>query len=71
MAVELSPAAALRDVERATRARQRADADATESQEQQATAIRAALAAGAAVADIATITGLSAARIYQIRDGRR
>lgn len=64
--MELSPRAALRDVERATKARQRADTDAAQAQERQATAIRAALDAGAAVADIARITGLSNQRIYQI-----
>jgi hypothetical protein len=42
-----------------------------EAQEQQAVAIRAALTAGASVADITGVTGLSPARIYQIRDGRR
>jgi hypothetical protein len=71
VAVELSVRAALRDVERATKARQRADVDAGEAQERQAVAIRAALAAGVPVADIAGVTGLTAARIYQIRDGRR
>lgn len=71
MAVELSPRAALRDVERATKARQRADTDATQAQERQAQAIRAALTAGASVADIARITGLTNQRIYQIRDHTR
>ena len=71
MAVALTPRAALRDVERATKARQRADAEAAVAQESQADAIRKALGAGASVAEVAGVTGLSAPRIYQIRDGRR
>ena len=69
--MDLTPRAALRDVERATKARQRADTDAAQAQERQADAIRAALDAGAGVADIARITGLSHQRIYQIRDRTR
>jgi hypothetical protein len=71
VAVALTPRAALRDVERATRARQRVDAEAAAAKETQADAIRNALAAGASVAEIAGVTGLSTPRIYQIRDGRR
>jgi hypothetical protein len=63
--------AALRDVERATRARQHADKDADDAQERQAVAIRAALGVGASVADISRLTGLTTQRIYQIRDGKR
>ena len=33
--------------------------------------IRTALASGASVADLVRATGLTRARIYQIRDGRR
>lgn len=69
--MDLTPKAALRDVERATKARQRADCDATQAQERQATTIRVALTAGATVTDIARITGLTNQRIYQIRDHTR
>jgi hypothetical protein len=39
--------------------------------EAQTTAIRTAIAAGVSTLDLAAETGLSRARIYQIRDGRR
>lgn len=63
----ISPRAALIDVELATQARRRSDADAEQSRLEQAQAIKAALQAGAAVADIAACTGMTRARIYQIR----
>lgn len=69
--MDLSPKAALRDVERATRARRRADADAADAMERQAIAIRSAIAAGVSVSEIVQVTGLSRERVYQIRDGRR
>lgn len=72
MALDLTPKAAMRDVERATKARQRADKDATEAQDRQADAIRVALKVpGVTVAEIARVTGLTTQRIYQIRDGTR
>jgi hypothetical protein len=63
----ISPRAALIDVELATQARRRSDADAEAARSVQAQAIKAALQAGAAVADIAERTGMTRARIYQIR----
>jgi hypothetical protein len=71
VAVELSPKAALRDVERATKARQRADTDRAEAMERQANAIRAAIAAGVTITQLVEATGLSRERVYQIRDHRR
>jgi hypothetical protein len=58
-------------VERATRRRQQVDADSADAMREQADAIRDALAAGIGVAELVRITGLTRARIYQIRDGRR
>ncbi len=51
----------------------RADADrrAAGWAQEQADSIRTALTAGVSVVEIAALTGLSRARIYQIRDGRR
>lgn len=69
--MDLTPKAALRVVERATRARQRADADRAEAMERQATAIRAAIAAGVTITQLVEVTGLSRERVYQIRDHRR
>jgi hypothetical protein len=43
----------------------------TTAEQDRDTAIRAALAAGHSVISIANAAGLSRARIYQIRDGRR
>ncbi len=69
--MELTPKAALRDVDRATKARRRADSDAAEAMERQASAIRAAIGAGVSITDLVQVTRLSRERIYQIRDGRR
>lgn len=66
--MKLSPVAALIDVELATQARRRSDGDADQARLAQVKAIQAALQAGAAVADIAQKTGMTRARIYQIRD---
>lgn len=71
MALDLTPKAAMRDVERATKARQRADKDADDAQERQAVAIRAALSVGVSVAELARATGLTTQRIYQIKAGHR
>lgn len=69
--MELTPQAALRDVDRATKARRRADTDAAEAMERQADAIRAAISAGVAITELVRVTGLSRERLYQIRDRRR
>lgn len=69
--MELTVEAALADVERATRVRKMVDQDTAMAAAMQAKAIREALRAGCAVADLVKVTGLSAPRIYQIRDERR
>lgn len=70
--MSISPAAALIDVALATRARAALDAEARQAQDRQADAIRAALDVGASVAAISEAAGgLTASRIYQIRDGTR
>lgn len=69
--MEISAAAALRDVELATQARRLVERDSKEAQEAQAQAIRTALSAGCSAAQLAERTGLTPARIYQIRDGVR
>jgi hypothetical protein len=69
--MEISAAAALRDVELATQARRLVERDSREALEVQAQAIRMALAAGCTASQLAERTGLTPARIYQIRDGVR
>ncbi len=58
-------------VELATDLRRRAEAAAEKAVEEQTIAIRAAIGAGVNTLELAGLTGLSRARIYQIRDGRR
>jgi len=41
------------------------------AEETLATAIRAALSAGVRATEVAQLAGISRARVYQIRDGRR
>lgn len=48
-----------------------AEERARETAEGRDMAIRRVLAAGAKIKEITDITGLSRARVYQIRDGRR
>lgn len=67
----ISPRAALKDVALTTKVRAMFEGDVRGARERQAEAIRAALQAGAAVVDIASVSGLTPARIYQIRDGVR
>lgn len=62
---------ALDAVDEATRARRTADEVAAAARDAQSAAIRRAIAAGAPVTAITARTGLSVARVYQIRDGRR
>lgn len=69
--MQISCTAALRDVELATQARRLVEQDSREAQETQAQAIRTALAAGCSASQLAERTGLTSARIYQIRDGVR
>jgi len=64
--MKISPAAALADVEYATRARQLAEQDTAATVARQAAAIRAAMAAGAAVDKVAARAGMSRRRVYQI-----
>ena len=54
-------------VERATKRRLTAEENVRQARDNQSEAIVQALAEGVAVARLADITGLSAARIYQIR----
>jgi hypothetical protein len=68
---EISPRAALLDVEIATRSRRRADEDSAIAMRQQADTIRAAIAAGCSLTEIAAKAELSVERIRQIRDGVR
>lgn len=65
---ELSPRAALWDVERATRARQRVDQNADELMARQHDAIRRAIAVGTSIPELVRVTGLTRQRLYQIRD---
>lgn len=67
----ITAAAALRDVEITSRVRRLAEADAQQAQAEQAAAIRAALDAGATVAEVAERANLSVERVYQIRRGIR
>lgn len=64
--MKISQAAALADVEIATRARQLADADADLAAIQQAAAIRAAADAGVRAVLIAERARISIRRVYQI-----
>jgi hypothetical protein len=66
--MEVSPRAALRDVERATKARRRVDGDAREAMARQADAIRSAIASGVPISELVRVTELTKQRIYQIRD---
>jgi hypothetical protein len=66
--MEVSPKAALRDVERATKARRRVDGDAREAMARQAAAIRSAIASGVPISELVRVTELTKQRIYQIRD---
>jgi hypothetical protein len=61
----------LDDVASATEAKRVADSDADEADRQWRAAIRAALAHGQRVVDIADAASISRERVYQIRDGRR
>lgn len=63
--------AALQDVREASRRRVEADAASEAAARDQSAAIRAAITAGVTVVELADETGMSKARIYQIRDGRR
>jgi adenine deaminase len=69
--MEISAAAALRDVELATQGRRFVEQERQEAQDLQAEMIRRALEAGCSAADLARVSGLTTARIYQIRDGVR
>lgn len=68
---DISPKAALLDVALATKVRAAYEVPARKAREDQAEAIRKALQAGAAAVDIAIASGLTTARIYQIRDDTR
>lgn len=68
---DISPTAALLDVALATKVRAAYETPARQAREDQATAIRVALQVGAAVVDIAAASGVTPARIYQIRDSVR
>jgi hypothetical protein len=61
----------IQDVQRAARSLAKARERVTYHEVLLAEEIRAALAAGARVADIAASAGVSRSRVYQIRDGRR
>ncbi len=63
--------AALAAVEAATADRRAADDAAATARDRQSEAIRAALAAGVPATTLRDATGLSLARVYQVRDGRR
>jgi hypothetical protein len=69
--MQISCTAALRDVELATQARRLVEQERQEAQDLQAEMIRWALEAGCSAADLARVSGLTTARIYQIRDGVR
>ena len=58
-------------LEAATVARRATERDADAAREQQAKEIRIAVAEGRPVSEIIRVTGLTRARIYQIRDHRR
>ena len=63
--------AALDLVREATRRRARTEESNDAAIRHQTSAIREAIAAGVSTLDLAQETGMSRARIYQIRDGRR
>lgn len=63
--------AALEAIRESTRRRAAAEEAFGAAVDAQAAAIRTAIAAGLNTLDLAAETGLSRARIYQIRDGRR
>lgn len=69
--MEPDRAAALTAVERATTLRRVADETAAAARDAQSDAIRAAIAAGVPATVLKEAAGVSLARIYQIRDGRR
>lgn len=54
-----------------TARRRKSDAKAAADTAEQADAIAAAMKAKASPSELETITGLTRARLYQIRDGRR
>lgn len=58
-------------VTQATEAKQRLDQDFAEADRVWRAAIRAAVAAGERVVEIAAAAGITRDRVYQIRDGRR
>lgn len=59
------------DVYEATEVKRAAAETATDADREWRAAIRAALASGQRVADVADAAGISRERVYQIRDGRR
>ena len=63
--------AILADIAAATTRSRRATQEANERRDTLQYVIRSALASGVSVADIVKVTGLTRARIYQIRDHRR
>ncbi|WP_239404680.1 hypothetical protein [Frankia sp. Cj3] len=62
---------ALEEVEKATRAARQAARSLDREAQHQHAAIRTAVACGVPVSRAAQAAGLTAARVYQIRDGRR
>lgn len=65
------PGGPLDEVADATESKRRADEAAADADRAWRAAIRAALADGQRVVDIAETAGVSRERVYQIRDGRR
>jgi hypothetical protein len=65
--MEVSPAAALRDVEIATRSRRLAESDFNDARKEQINAIRLALTAGCSQSEVAQVAGVSRQWVNQLQ----